>query len=66
MTTYTIPTVPLIALPDPRRARGKHRAPRLAVLADRAVAAYRRVRFEALTVAAAAGAVLVAAHGVHL
>lgn len=66
MSTYAIPTRPLVLLPDPRRLRGKHRAPRLAVLADRAVTAYARLRFEVLTVAAAAGAVLVAAHGVHL
>lgn len=66
MSTFSVPTARTIVLPDPRRARGKHRAPRFAVLADRTVAAYRRVRFEALTVAAAAGAVLVAAHGITL
>lgn len=64
--TAILPAVRTIVLPDPRRRRGKHRAPRLCLLASRAAAGYVRLRFEVLTVAAAAGAVLWAAHGVSL
>lgn len=54
MTAIPAPLV----LPDPRRARGKHRAPRLSVLADRAYLAWRGARVEAAIVAAGVGAVL--------
>lgn len=51
---------------DTRRARGRHRAPRLTARLRVGAAAYIRLRVEILTVTAAAGAVLWAGHGITL